>query len=128
MSGPGEGVPLPHAPHGLHSQARLTDPLELLWSLNDLLDEDEPDRRPAITAGVIKPNQAGTVSDAFDTPRDASLGGSGAIVSHRSGETGDTFVADPAAGSGCGQLRSATPVRGTRRQNNRLLDLTDEDR
>lgn len=45
-----------------------------------------------------------------------AAGGTGAIVSHWSGETDDTFVADLAVGSGCGQLNSGAPARGERVQ------------
>jgi len=50
------------------------------------------------------------------------------MVSHRSGETDDTFVADLVVGSGCGQLKSGAPARGERvTKYNRLLEITDED-
>jgi enolase len=77
---------------------------------------------------LIKPNQAGTVSETFDTLTAAFEGGFGAMVSHRSGETDDTFVADLVVGSGCGQLKSGAPARGERvAKYNRLLEITDED-
>jgi len=79
-------------------------------------------------AVLIKPNQAGTVTETFDTLTAAFEGGFGAMVSHRSGETDDTFVADLVVGSGCGQLKSGAPARGERvAKYNRLLEITDED-
>ena len=85
-------------------------------------------RDRSATAVLIKPNQAGTVSETFDTLTAASEGGFGAMVSHRSGETDDTFVADLVVGSGCGQLKSGAPARGERvAKYNRLLEITDED-
>ncbi|WP_104173628.1 phosphopyruvate hydratase [Arthrobacter sp. Y81] len=85
-------------------------------------------RDRSATAVLIKPNQAGTVSETFDTLRAAFDGGFGAMVSHRSGETDDTFVADLVVGSGCGQLKSGAPARGERvAKYNRLLEITDED-
>jgi enolase len=49
-------------------------------------------------------------------------------VSHRSGETEDTFIADLAIGSGCGQLKSGAPARGERiAKYNRLLEVADTD-
>jgi len=46
------------------------------------------------------------------------------LVSHRSGETGDSFIADLAVGSGCGQLKSGAPARGERvAKYNRLLEI-----
>ncbi|MCB5292418.1 phosphopyruvate hydratase [Arthrobacter sp. SO3] len=84
-------------------------------------------RTASATAVLIKPNQAGTVSETFDTLTAASKGGFGAMVSHRSGETDDTFVADLVVGSGCGQLKSGAPARGERvAKYNRLLEITDE--
>jgi enolase len=84
-------------------------------------------RTASATAVLIKPNQAGTVSETFDTLTAASEGGFGAMVSHRSGETDDTFVADLVVGSGCGQLKSGAPARGERvAKYNRLLEITDE--
>ncbi len=79
------------------------------------------------TAVLIKPNQAGTVSETFDTLTAAAEGGFGAMVSHRSGETDDTFVADLVVGAGCGQLKSGAPARGERvAKYNRLLEIQDE--
>lgn len=46
------------------------------------------------------------------------------MVSHRSGETDDFFIADLAVGTGCGQLKSGAPARGERvAKYNRLLDI-----
>lgn len=83
-------------------------------------------RTASATAALIKPNQAGTVSETFDALTAAHEGGFAAMVSHRSGETDDTFVADLAVGSGCGQLKSGAPARGERvAKYNRLLEITD---
>ena len=50
--------------------------------------------------------------------------GYAAMVSHRSGETDDAFIADLAVGSGCGQLKSGAPARGERvAKYNRLLEI-----
>ncbi len=55
--------------------------------------------------------------------RDASYG---AMISHRSGETDDTFIADLAVGSGCGQIKSGAPARGERvAKYNRLLEIAE---
>jgi enolase len=46
------------------------------------------------------------------------------MVSHRSGETEDSFIADLAVGTGCGQLKSGAPARGERvAKYNRLLEI-----
>ncbi|WP_434614875.1 phosphopyruvate hydratase [Arthrobacter sp. A5] len=80
----------------------------------------------AANAVLIKPNQIGTVTETLDTLTVADRGGFTAMVSHRSGETEDTFVADLAVGSGCGQLKSGAPARGERvAKYNRLLEIAD---
>lgn len=85
-------------------------------------------REHTANAVLIKPNQIGTVTETFDTLRAADRCGFGAMVSHRSGETTDTFVADLAVGSGCGQLKSGAPARGERvAKYNRLLDIAADD-
>jgi len=51
-------------------------------------------------------------------------GGYAQFVSHRSGETTDTFIADLATGSGCGELKTGAPARGERvAKYNRLLEI-----
>jgi enolase len=48
------------------------------------------------------------------------------MISHRSGETEDSFIADLAVGSGCGELKSGAPARGERvAKYNRILEITD---
>lgn len=50
------------------------------------------------------------------------------MVSHRSGETEDTFIADLAVGTGCGQLKTGAPARGERvAKYNRLIGISAED-
>ena len=52
--------------------------------------------------------------------------GYAAMVSHRSGETEDSFIADLAVGSGCGQIKTGAPARGERvAKYNRLLAIAD---
>jgi enolase len=84
-------------------------------------------RTRSATAVLIKPNQAGTVTETLATLTAAARGGFGATVSHRSGETEDAFVADLAVGAGCGQLKSGAPARGERTAKyNRLLEIAAE--
>ncbi|VBA53827.1 phosphopyruvate hydratase [Mycobacterium pseudokansasii] len=75
--------------------------------------------RTAVDAGIanaalIKVNQVGTVSETLEALRVCREAGYGAMISHRSGETCDTFIADLAVGSGCGQIKSGAPARGER--------------
>ncbi len=52
--------------------------------------------------------------------------GYAAMISHRSGETEDSFIADLAVGSGCGELRSGAPARGEWvAKYNRILEIAD---
>lgn len=76
-------------------------------------------------ASLIKVNQVGTLSECMEAVRAARAGGYAAMVSHRSGETMDTFVADLAVGVGCGQLKAGAPARGERvAKYNRLLQIS----
>jgi enolase len=75
-------------------------------------------------AALIKLNQVGTVSETLEALRVCRESGYNAMISHRSGETDDTFIADLAVGSGCGQLKSGAPARGERvAKYNRLLEI-----
>ena len=87
----------------------------------------------AITAGIanaalIKLNQVGTVAETLDALRLCRDRGYGAMVSHRSGETTDDFIADLTVAAGCGQLKSGAPARGERvAKYNRLLAISRSD-
>ncbi len=75
--------------------------------------------RAAIDAGVanaalIKLNQIGTVTETLEAMRICRDAGYGQMVSHRSGETTDSFIADLAVATGCGQIKSGAPARGER--------------
>lgn len=76
-------------------------------------------------AALIKVNQIGTVSQTLEALDLCHQSGYGAMVSHRSGETSDSFIADLAVASGCGQIKSGAPARGERvAKYNRLLEIT----
>lgn len=76
-------------------------------------------------AALIKLNQIGTVTETLEAMRICREAGYAAMVSHRSGETEDAFIADLALGTGCGQLKSGAPARGERvAKYNRLLELS----
>lgn len=75
-------------------------------------------------AALIKVNQVGTVSETLEALAVCRRAGYGAMISHRSGETNDSFIADLAVGSGCGQIKSGAPARGERvAKYNRLLAI-----
>lgn len=78
-------------------------------------------------AALIKPNQIGTVSQTFDAIAAAQEAGMRCMISHRSGETLDTFIADLVVGAGVGQIKSGAPARGERvAKYNRLLAIEAE--
>ncbi len=96
---------------------------------DDLFVTDTKRVRRGITEGVansvlIKPNQIGTLSDTFACVRAAYEGGFTAVMSHRSGETEDTTIADLAVALGTGQIKTGAPCRSERTAKyNRLLRI-----
>ncbi|MCY0884700.1 MAG: phosphopyruvate hydratase [Firmicutes bacterium] len=84
----------------------------------------------AANAVLIKLNQVGTVTETLEAVRLAQRAGWRAMISHRSGETEDTSIADLAVGLATGQMKSGAPARGERvAKYNRLLwiEATDAD-
>ena len=77
-------------------------------------------------AVLIKPNQIGTLTETLETMELARRAGYTCVISHRSGETEDPFIADLAVGTGCGQLKSGSLSRSERvAKYNRLLRIED---
>jgi enolase len=77
-------------------------------------------------ASLIKVNQIGTVTEALEAIRICREAGWGQFVSHRSGETEDSFIADLAVGTGCGHMKTGAPARGERvAKYNRLIEIED---
>ena len=70
--------------------------------------------RKACNALLLKVNQIGTVSESIKAALLAFSAGWGTMVSHRSGETEDTFIADLVVGLGTGQIKTGAPCRGER--------------
>ena len=85
-----------------------------------------------IQAGVanailIKLNQIGTVTETLDTMKMAAQAGYAQISSHRSGETEDTFIADLAVGTDCGQIKTGSASRTDRiAKYNQLLRIEEQ--
>ncbi len=78
----------------------------------------------AANAVLIKLNQVGTVTETLDTIKLAKKAGFGVVVSHRSGETEDTTIADLAVGTRAGQIKAGAPSRSERvAKYNRLLRI-----
>jgi enolase len=75
-------------------------------------------------ASLIKLNQIGTVTETLEAMAICRQAGYRQFVSHRSGETEDSFIADLAVGTGCGHLKAGAPARGERvAKYNRLLEI-----
>jgi enolase len=84
-------------------------------------------RDGAANAILVKPNQIGTLSETLDVVTRAAEAGFGRIISHRSGETEDTTIADVAVATGAGQIKSGAPSRGERTAKyNRILRIEAE--
>jgi enolase len=74
--------------------------------------------RGVANAALIKVNQIGSVTQTLEAMATCRRGGYAQFVSHRSGETTDTFIADLAVSSGCGELKTGQvqPAAGNRRR------------
>jgi len=101
--------------------------------VGDDLFVTNPERlRRGIGAGVgnsilVKVNQIGTLTETFEAVRMARDAGYSAVMSHRSGETEDTTIADLAVATGCGQIKTGAPSRSDRvAKYNQLLRIEEE--
>lgn len=75
---------------------------------------------------LIKPNQIGTLTETLAVIKEAQAAGYATIISHRSGETTDTTIADLAVGTNAGQIKTGSLARGERTTKyNRLLRIAD---
>lgn len=109
---------------------RIGDSVQLV---GDDLFVTNPERlRRGIETGVgnsilIKVNQIGTLSETLEAIATARAAGYTAVISHRSGETEDTTIADLAVATGAGQIKTGAPSRSDRvAKYNRLLRIEDE--
>ncbi|MCF6330779.1 MAG: phosphopyruvate hydratase [Sulfurimonas sp.] len=76
---------------------------------------------------LIKPNQIGSLSETMLTVRLAQRNGYTCVMSHRSGESEDAFIADFAVALNCGQIKTGSTARGERTAKyNRLLEIENE--
>ena len=80
----------------------------------------------AANAILVKPNQVGTISETLETMHLARSAGFNTVVSHRSGETEDTTIADLAVGMRAGQIKTGAPARSDRvAKYNQLLRISE---
>jgi enolase len=96
---------------------RLGERLQLVG--DDLFVTNTERLRRGIELGVgnsilVKVNQIGTLTETLDAVRTAREAGYSAVMSHRSGETEDTTIADLAVATGCGQIKTGAPSRSDR--------------
>ncbi|MCX8530084.1 MAG: phosphopyruvate hydratase, partial [Rhodoluna sp.] len=76
---------------------------------------------------LVKVNQIGTLTETLDAVTLAQVHGMKAIISHRSGETEDTFIADLAVATNAGQIKTGAPARSERvAKYNQLLRIEEE--
>ena len=107
--------------------AELGDRVQLVG--DDLFVTDAKLLAKGIDTGVanavlVKPNQIGTLTETLETIGVAAKAGYGVVVSHRSGETEDTTIADLAVGTGAGQIKTGSCSRSDRvAKYNRLLQI-----
>jgi enolase len=106
---------------------------ERVQLVGDDLFVTSPDRlRRGIAEAVansilVKVNQIGTLTEALEAVRIARDAGYTVVISHRSGETEDTTIADLAVGTGAGQIKTGAPSRSDRvAKYNRLLRIEQE--
>ena len=110
--------------------SRLGKKLQLVG--DDLFVTNEKRLKKGIEKGcgnsiLIKLNQIGTVSETLNAIRTAQQAGYTAVVSHRSGETEDSFIADLAVAANCGQIKTGAPCRSERvAKYNRLLRIEEQ--
>jgi len=84
-------------------------------------------REESANSVLIKLNQIGTLTETLAAIAEARRAGWSCIISHRSGETEDTTIADLAVGAGTGQIKTGAPARGERAAKyNRLLRIEEE--
>lgn len=111
----------------LHLTQRLGDRIQIVG--DDLFVTNTSFLQRGIEEGVanailIKLNQIGTLTETLDTVSMAHQAGYAAVISHRSGETEDTFIADLAVASNCGQIKTGSLSRMDRvAKYNRLLNI-----
>jgi len=84
-------------------------------------------REKSSNAILVKVNQIGSVTETLNTVQMAHAAGFAAVISHRSGETEDTTIADLAVGTNAGQIKTGAPARGERvNKYNQLLRIEEQ--
>eukprot|EP01132_Coremiostelium_polycephalum_P004741 gene4741-5917_t len=114
------------------SYAGLTKSVDIQIVGDDLLVTN-PERiktgieKKACNALLLKVNQIGSVTESIEAANESRKAGWGVMVSHRSGETEDTFIADLVVGLGTGQIKTGAPCRSERlAKYNQILRIEEE--
>ena len=85
-------------------------------------------KNQTVNAVIIKPNQIGTLTETYEAVRLAHKAGWKCIVSHRSGDTPDSFIADLAVGLGAYGLKAGSPLRPERKAKyDRLIEINERE-
>ena len=82
--------------------------------VTNVLRISEALRRKACNALLLKVNQIGSLTESIEAAKQCRNNGWGVMVSHRSGETEDNFIADLVVGLGTGQIKTGAPCRSER--------------
>jgi enolase 1/2/3 len=110
--------------------ARLGDKVQLVGDDNFVTNKKFVERGVAegcANAVLVKVNQIGTLSETFDTVNYAMRNRYACVISHRSGETEDSTIADIAVATNCGQIKTGAPCRSDRNAKyNQLLRIAEE--
>ncbi|KAG9144410.1 hypothetical protein Leryth_017535 [Lithospermum erythrorhizon] len=101
--------------------------------LKDRLEDTGPTRSKSVWNAILTPlkllkvNQIGSVTESIQAALDSKAAGWGVMVSHRSGETEDNFIADLSVGLASGQIKTGAPCRSERlAKYNQLLRIEEE--
>ena len=115
---------------GKHLNQRLGDKIQLVGDdlfVTNTKRLDAGIKLQVANAILVKVNQIGTVSEAMEAIEMAQKNGYKAVISHRSGETEDTFIADLAVAVNAGQIKTGAPCRSDRvAKYNQLLRIEEE--
>jgi len=98
----------------------------IFWSLTQKIIKKAIEKK-ACNALLLKVNQIGSITESIEACKMSQANGWGVMVSHRSGETEDTFIADLVVGLGTGQIKTGAPCRSERNAKyNQLLRIEEE--
>ena len=99
----------------------------MIFSSRTLNDSPAVSRGGYANSILVKVNQIGSLTETLEAVDLATRSGWTSVMSHRSGETEDTFIADLAVGTNCGQIKTGAPARSDRvAKYNQLLRIEEQ--